>query len=192
MQTTQFGGWREEKHGEKRQKKWLKVHAMVGVKTHVVIDARVLEANSPDSPQFEPLLRGTFEAGFRPSVTVADKGYLSRDNYTLAEELGAPALIPFKSNSTGAGQGSAAWRKAYHLFQANREEFDCRYHLRSNVESAFSALKRKFGEHVRSRTHVAQVNEILCKLICYNLTVVVHEMFESGISAEFGDRGPIE
>jgi len=60
------------------------------------------------------------------------------------------------------------------------------------VESAFSALKRKFGEHVRSRTHVAQVNEILCKLICYTLTVVVHEMFESGISAEFGDRRPIE
>ena len=186
IQTTSFGGWREEKHGEKRQKKWLKVHAMVGVKTHVVIDARVLEANSADSPQFEPLLRGTFDAGFRPSVTVADKGYLSRDNYTLAEELGAPAYIPFKSNSTGAGQGSPAWRKAYHLFQANREEFDRRYHLRSNVESAFSAIKRKFGEHVRSRTHVAQVNEILCKLICYNLTVVVHEMFESGVAPHFG------
>ena len=28
---------------------------------------------------------------------------------------------------------------------------------------------------------MAQVNEILCKLIAYNLTVVVHEMFENGI-----------
>ncbi len=185
VQTTSFGGWREEKHGEKREKKWLKVHAMVGTKTHVVIDARILEANSADSPQFEPLLRGTFEAGFRPSVTVADKGYLSRDNYTLAEEIGAPAYIPFKSNSTGAGRGSSAWRKAYHLFQANREEFDRNYHKRSNVESAFSAIKRKFGEHVRSRTPVAQVNEILAKLICYNLTVVVHEMFENGIAPTF-------
>ena len=76
VQTTSFGGWREEKHGEKREKKWLKVHAIVGTKTHVVIDARVLEANSADSPQFIPLLRGTFEAGLRPSAALADKGYL--------------------------------------------------------------------------------------------------------------------
>jgi hypothetical protein len=53
------------------------------------------------------------------------------------------------------------------------------------VESVFSALKRKFGENVRSRTQVAQVNEILCKLIAYNLTVVVHEMFENGIAPTF-------
>ena len=31
----------------------------------------------------------------------------------------------------------------------------------------------------------AQVNEIPCKLIAYNLTVVVHEMFENGIAPSF-------
>ena len=185
IQTTSFGGWREEKHGEKRQKKWLKVHAIVGTKTHVVIDARVLDANSADCPQFEPLLRGTFEAGFRPYVAVADKGYLSRDNYATATEMGLETFIPFKTNSIEAGRGSSAWRKAYHLFQANREEFDRNYHRRSNVESVFSALKRKFGENIRSRTPTAQVNEVLCKLIAYNLTVVVHEMFENGIAPNF-------
>ena len=185
MQTTQFGGWREEKHGEKREKRWLKVHAIVGTKTHVVIDARVLDANSADCPQFEPLLRGTLEAGFRPSVAVADKGYLSRDNYSLGAELGIGTYIPFKSNSVGRAGGSLAWRKAYHLFQASREEFDRNYHRRSNVESVFSALKRKFGENIRSRTPVAQVNEVLCKLIAYNLTVVVHEMYENGIAPVF-------
>ncbi|MGD0718727.1 MAG: transposase [Thermoplasmata archaeon] len=78
-----------------------------------------------------------------------------------------------------------AWQKAYHLFQANREEFDRNYHMRSNVESVFSALKRKFGENIRSRTPTAQVNEVLCKLIAYNLTVVIHEMFENGIAPQF-------
>ena len=185
VQTTSFGGWREEKHGERREKQWLKVHAIVGTRTHVVIDARVLEKNSGDSPQFVPLLRGVIEAGFHPDSALADKGYLSRDNYTAATEMGLETFIPFKSNSIESGQGSSAWRKAYHLFQANREEFDRRYHLRSNVESAFSAIKRKFGEHVRSRTPAAQVNEILAKLICYNLTVVVHEMYENGIAPAF-------
>ncbi len=185
MQTTQFGGWREEKHGEKREKRWLKVHAIVGTKTHVVIDARILESNSADSPQFEPLVRGALDSGFRPATVPADKGYLSRDNYSFAESLGLQALIPFKSNSIGEAQGSPAWRKAFHLFQADRDGFDRRYHLRSNVEAVFSAIKRKFGENIRSRTKVAQVNEVLAKLICYNLTVVVHEMFESGIAPNF-------
>jgi len=113
---------------------------------------------------------------------------LSKDNYRVASELGVDAFIPFKSNSVNRSgtQGSPpSWRKAFYMFQANRDEFDRNYHRRSNVESVFSALKRKFGENIRSRTHVAQVNEILCKLIAYNLTVVVHEMFENGIAPSF-------
>jgi transposase len=68
---------------------------------------------------------------------------------------------------------------------ANREGFNSRYHRRSNVEAVFSALKRKFGENIRSKNPVAQVNEVLCKLVAYNLTVVVHEMFENGIAPSF-------
>ena len=185
IQTTSFGGWREEKHGEKREKRWFKCHAIVGTKTHVIIDARVMEANSADSPQFGPLLKGALEVGFHPATVPADKGYLSRDNYTLAADLGLRAYIPFKVNSISDAQGSPAWHKAFHLFQANRAEFDKAYFLRPNVESVFSALKRKFGENIRSKNPVAQVNEVLCKLIAYNLTVVVHEMFEHGIAPNF-------
>jgi hypothetical protein len=56
------------------------------------------------------------------------------------------------------------------------------------VEAVFSALKRKFGENIRSRKPIAQVNEVICKLIAYNLTVVVHEMFENGIAPGFAKR----
>ena len=192
IQTTSFGGWREEKHGEKRQKRWLKTHAMVGLKTHIIIQARFLDIDSNDSPLFDPLLRGTIEAGFHPSEVDADKGYLSKDNYRLASDLGLNAYIPFKSNSVTYSRGNAAsplsWKRAFHLFQALRVDFDRNYHKRSNVESAFSALKRKFGENIRSRLPVAQVNEVLCKLIAYNLTVLVHEMFENGIAPLFSGR----
>jgi transposase len=189
IQTTSFGGWREEKHGEKRHKQWLKVHALVGTKTHVIIRAVVGEADSGDAPQFVPMLTGGLEDGFHPSAVVADKGYLSKNNYHVASELGLDAYIPFKSNSvnrSGHHGSPASWRKAFYMFQANRDEFDRNYHRRSNVESVFSALKRKFGENIRSRKPVAQVNEVLCKLIAYNLTVVVHEMFENGIAPDFG------
>ena len=195
VQTTSFGGWREEKHGEKRQKRWLKVHAMVGTKTHVIIRAQIGGPDSNDSPYFVPLLRESIEGGFQPSSIVADKGYLSKENYRVAAELGLSAYIPFKSNSSnrsGHHGSPPTWRKAFYLFQAQREEFERNYHRRSNVESVFSALKRKFGENVRSKNDVAQVNEILCKLIAYNLTVVVHEMFENGIAPSFVKQNPAE
>jgi transposase len=192
IQTTSFGAWREEKHGEARVKKWLKVHAIVGTKTHVIIRAVVSQENAGDAPEFASLLRGVVEDGFRPATVVADKGYLSGENYSLADSLGIEPYIPFRagtvSNEVNRIRGvkkPESWVKAYHMFQANRPEFDRRYHVRSNVESVFSALKRKFGENVRSKIGVAQVNEILCKLIAYNLTVVVHEMFENGIAPTF-------
>ncbi|MFZ0892286.1 MAG: transposase [Thermoplasmata archaeon] len=192
VQTTSFGAWREERHGEKRQKQWLKVHAIVGTKTHVIMRAIVSEKNSGDAPEFEPLLQGAVEDGFRPATVVADKGYLSADNYAFASSLGIEPFIPFRagtvSNEVNRIRGvekPESWVKAYHLFQANRAEFDRRYHARSNVESVFSALKRKFGENVRSKNPAAQVNEILCKLIAYNLTVLVHEMYENGIAPSF-------
>jgi hypothetical protein len=59
------------------------------------------------------------------------------------------------------------------------------YHKRSNVESAFSAIKRKFGDHVRARTPAAMVNESLAKLICQNITCVIMSQGELGIEAEF-------
>jgi transposase len=192
IQTTSFGAWREAKHGEQRVKKWLKLHALVGTKTHAILRAFVGDENSGDSPQFAPLLREAVAEGFNPNGVVADKGYLSKENYALADSLGIDALIPFKANTLSNEvnrvrgiKNPRSWEKAYHLFQANRDEFDLSYHRRSNVESVFSALKRKFGENIRSKNRVAQVNEVLCKLIAYNLTVVVHEMFESGVAPAF-------
>jgi hypothetical protein len=196
IQTTSFGAWREAKHGEQRVKKWLKLHALVGTKTHAVLRAVVGDEYSGDSLQFGPLLQEAVAEGFHPRGVVADKGYLSRDNYALADSMGLDALIPFKANTLSnevnrirGVKNPASWEKAYHLFQANREEFNQKYHARSNVESVFSALKRKFGENIRSKNKVAQVNEVLCKLIAYNLTVVVHEMFESGIDPAFQPTG---
>jgi len=59
------------------------------------------------------------------------------------------------------------------------------YHTRSNVESPNEAIKLKFGETLKSKNPIAQVNELLAKIIAYNLTVVIHEMYENGIEPSF-------
>jgi len=60
-----------------------------------------------------------------------------------------------------------------------------RYHKRSNVESTFSAIKRKFGDSVASKNPVAMVNETLCKILCHNLTCLVQEQETLGIAPIF-------
>ena len=89
-----------------------------------------------------------------------------------------------KTQLEGPG-GSALWKKMYHYFQLNRDEFMEHYHKRSNIEATNAAIKRKFGETLKSKNPTAQVNELLAKIIAYNLTVVIHEMYENGINPEF-------
>jgi len=59
------------------------------------------------------------------------------------------------------------------------------YHKRSNIESTFSAMKRKFGDCIRSKTATAQKNEALLKVLCHNITCVIAEVEQSGAVAMF-------
>ena len=137
-----------------------------------------------DSPEFDGLVRNT--AGhFVINEVSADKAYSSRNNHETVKDVGGTAFIPFKSNATGKAKGSLIWSKAYHFFQLNRDEFLNHFHKRSNAETTFGAIKAKFGEVLKSKKFPAQVNELLCKIIAYNITVLIHEMFESGIVPEF-------
>jgi len=56
--------------------------------------------------------------------------------------------------------------------------------MQSHAESTFSAIKMKFGETLKSKNHTAQVNEMLCKIIAYNITVLIREFIEMGADPE--------
>ena len=38
---------------------------------------------------------------------------------------------------------------------------------------------------MRSKTDVAMKNEVLCKILCHNIVVLIHEMYELGIEPAF-------
>ncbi len=156
----------------------------VGVTTNIVASVVVTEGNGPDSPQFKPLVSRVAE-DFRIQEVSADMAYSSRDNFELVSELGGVPFIPFKKNAIPRAYGCPTWKKMYHHFQLHREEFMEHYHKRSNVEATNAAIKRKFGEVLRSKNFTAQANELLAKVVAYNVTVIIHEMFESGILPGF-------
>ena len=185
FRTTRFNSYAREKYGLGRCHVWLKAHAVTGVKTHTIVKVRITEANGPDSPQFIPLVRGVVSAGFTIEDVYADMAYCSRKHFDLADRLTFEFHVPFPSNSTGKSKGCLAYSRAFHYFQSKRKEFEEEYHLRSNVESVFSAIKMKSGETLVSHKKVAQMNELLAKIIYYNITVLIHEMYEHGIIPTF-------
>ena len=77
------------------------------------------------------------------------------------------------------------WEKMFGYFQFRTEEFLEHYHKRSNVESTFSMLKRTFGDGLRSRSDAAMKNETMCRILCHNLVVLIHEIHELGIEPVF-------
>lgn len=181
--TNTYMRWYDEKYGEeKRAARWVKAHAMVGTKTHAITAVEVTESNVHDSPMMASVLAAT-AANFNVREVSADKAYLSNDNLTAIEAAGGVPYIPFKSNSQG--NGSEAWRRLWHLYSLNREDFLGHYHRRSNVETVFSMVKRTLGASVRAKLPAAQVNEVLLKCLCHNLRVLVASIHELGIEPKF-------
>jgi transposase len=185
FRTSSFGEYAEDKYNLNRQKKWIKAHVCIGVKTHVITAVEITDENGSDCVKFSPLINATAEGGFAIKEVSADKAYCSRDNYDIIKELGGQAYIPFRSNASGKSRGSMLWRKMYLYFQLHQEEFMAHYHKRSNVETTFHMIKMKFGDKLKSKNPKAQENELLCKIIAHNIVVLIHEMYELGIEPNF-------
>ncbi len=112
----------------------------------------------------------------------------SKRNLHAIEDAGGTPYIPFKKDAVAVRKNGSAdplWTKMYHLFTMQEAEFNRHYHKRSNVETVFHMLKAKFGERVRAKTPVAQVNEVLMKALCHNLSVLVHAMYALDVVPAF-------
>ncbi len=186
--TSRYTSWFSEKHGkEKTGRVFVKLHACCGVKTNIITAAEVTDQNEHDGPQLPELVEVTAQ-NFKIAELSGDKAYSSVTNLQTIDYHGGTALIPFKSNATGAAGG--LWSRAYHYFAYHQDEFLARYHARSNIESTFSMIKRKFGDFIRSRTDAAMKNETLCKVLAHNICVLIHETRELGIQPAFYGNAP--
>lgn len=180
--TSIYQKWYSYKHGKEiNSRRWLKCHFVTGTKSNIITSVKITPEYDNDCPQLSEMAKKTAEH-FNMEELSGDKAYLSKDNFELINSLGGTFYVPFKTNSQASGNGMI-WKKMYHYFMLNNEEYLQHYHSRSNAESTVNMIKSKFGDRVRSKKWIAQVNEILCKVICHNLCCVIQEMNELGIES---------
>jgi transposase len=188
--TSRFTRWFDVKYGVTRDMAdWVKVHIVCGTKTHIVTAVTVLEKHTADVKQL-PGLTAETSRSFTIHEMSADAAYASQENFEAVTAAGGAFYPAFRSNATGSIGG--LFEKAFHYFCILREEYLKHYHRRSNVESVFSMVKRKFGDSVRSKTDVAMKNEALAKLLAHNICCVIAAWYELGIEPLFAATGKVE
>jgi len=186
--STTYDRWFDHKWGKLRSEvKWIKTHLMCGVNTHIVTAIEATPTETADAPQLPDLVNKTAKTFFIKEVA-ADKAYSSKRCLNAINAVNAVPFIPFKSYSKGS-QGAkpfdGLWHRMWHFYNYNRAAFLEHYHKRSNAETVFSMIKMKFGGAVRSKTPVAQVNEVLCKILCHNICVLIQSIYELGLEPTF-------
>lgn len=192
-----YGTYRETLYGPRRaHREWVKLHALMGLRSKVIIAARVTPGNVHDTTQLPALLKDA-QPYFHLQRILADKAYSSKKNIYTITAMGATPYIPFRSGkntpagNTGAasyrgGIHAKAWRRSWHYFNLYRDEFNEMYRFRGNAETGNSAFKGVLNEHIRARKPAARVNEALCRVIAHNIRQLVRVMHEYGVPPDFG------
>lgn len=173
-------------NGDGRWRQYRKCHAVCGVKTNIVTSIDITKGKVNDQTRFVPLAEDTAR-NFNIRDFCADKGYLSAKNFKCIKEIGGQAFIPFKKNTSGkvASSNRSYFKSAYKFFKAHKEDYLNHYHKRSNIESTFSMIKRRFGNNVKCKKEISQDNEILAKVLAHNICVLVQEIFLNNIEVNF-------
>jgi hypothetical protein len=160
------GQWNHSKHGSSGRKKWVKMHISVDTESQEIVSAVVTESNVHDSQVFDQLIppKGC-------DLVYADKAYDSIELHRQANEKGASAIIPPKTNALLSklddSDQSNNPRDELILLRDFHGEDDwktlLKYGRRSFSEGAFSRLKRIFGEKTLCKLHVKIVKELITK-----------------------------
>ena len=137
--------------------KAVKTTILIDCKTGAILDIHCSMKQPHDSQVGWQLLSRNLD---KLTIVTADKGY---DWELLRQKLRAEGVKPvIKHREFG-----------WHGVANNALLDDTTYHKRSNVESAFFALRRKYGEIVRARTWYGQFRELVLKCAVRNVELAL-------------------
>lgn len=178
----------DNKHGKGKNavRDYVKAHAACGTVTKIVTDLVVTKSvgqGTGDPSNFAPLLQGS-RLHFEIEEVMADKAYSNHAILQAVADMGAVPYIPFKDGSSGK-HGPDIWKRMFHYVALNEAEFLQHYHQRSNAETLFSMVKRKFDQHLMAKDEIGLVNEVYCKFLAHNIVVLANAMYQHDLKPSF-------
>ena len=173
IKVTNRGEWILDKWKKKRRirKGFIKIHVAVDTKTKKIVSMSVTKEDVHDGKTLKELVDDVSK-NYDIKKVLADGGYDSKDNFRQLDEMKVIPAIKVRKNSSVNNNAKCIPRKLsviQQLKDLNRWKKRHGYGMRWMAESAFSSIKRTFGEHVSSVKWNSIVNELMLKASIYNL-----------------------
>ena len=179
----------ERHYRGQRQHRIVKLHVAIGNLSNVVTACAIEGPGAGEAPILPGLLFQTAKA-FPVKNVYGDSAYTSVQSYEIVNRMGARGWFDFKGSHTGDAGG--VFGEMYHWAMAHQAEFKAKYHVRSNVEATFSAIKRVLANGIRQKTatlrnkqDVSLKNELYSIIVAHNLRVVIKHIYKVGIAPNF-------
>lgn len=166
--------------GEWIRKRWhvrrgfIKMHIAVDKESKEIVAMKVTREHVHDGKKLIPLVKQVMQnANVSISKVIADGAYDSRKNFRFLSDNDIEPIIKVRKNASLKARGCMP-RKLSVIEQ--KQDLDGwkknhGYGYRWAAESAFSAFKRLFGEHVKAVKWKNMVKELLLKASIYNMFI---------------------
>lgn len=169
------GEWIRNKWNQNR-KGFIKIHVAVNIKTKQIVSMEVTKEDVGDGKMLKPLIQQQQQQQQRQQQNItrviADGAYDSKDNFSYLARIRIKPIIKVRKNSSAKNNNNCLSRKQAIVEQQLNDikiwKKKYRYGMRWIVESAFSSIKRIFGEYVKSMKWNNIVNELFLKASIYN------------------------
>jgi transposase len=173
IKVTNRGEWILDKWKNKKRmrKGFIKIHVAVDIKTKKIVSMSVTKEDVYDGKMLKELVDDVSKKHSIKKV-LADGSYDSKDNFRYLDKLNIVPVIKVRKNSSVKNNTICIPRKLSVIQQLDdikRWKKRHGYGMRWMAESAFSSIKRTFGEHVSSAKWNNIVNELILKASIYNL-----------------------
>jgi hypothetical protein len=172
IKVTNRGEWLPHKWNIR--KGYLKIHVAVDIKKKKIVSLEVTSEEVHDSSKLIVLIDKVMENNDIKRV-IADGAYDSNENFRYLYDNNIEAAIRVRKNSSslsGSSRGGAYSPRnvvvVKQLKNYKRWKHDINYGYRWIAETAFSSIKRMFGEYVSARIYPNMVKEVLLKTSLYN------------------------
>ena len=174
IKVTNRGEWILDKWKNKKRmrKGFIKIHVAVDIKTKKIVSMSATKEDVYGGKMLKELVDGVSKKHSIKKV-LADGGHDSKDNFGYLGRLSISPVIKVRKNSPVRNNTRCIPRKLsvmqQQLEDIKRWKKRHGYGMRWMAESAFSSIKRMFGEYAYSAKWSNIVNELMSKASIYNL-----------------------
>ena len=172
IKVTNRGQWMQDKW-KTGKKGYLKIHVAVDVKTKEILALEVTDEKVHDSKVMKNLVEGVMNNNHNIKIKsfMGDGAYDSNENFKYLKEKRIRPIIKVKRNSIISSRNNKIRNEEVQLQTKDYQKWKKKrkYRQRWMVETAFSSIKRMFGEYTSAIKFQNMVKDMTMKVSLYNL-----------------------